>query len=158
MLLLSVTSNFESYEEEFNIIVDFYRSDTDRNALKVQLETLSASSDQVMGDTNDVRLSDVLEFFRQLLKSMLGMFLEVVTLIKLLFVMPATNASSERTFSALRLIKTYLRRTVTQTRLNCVMVLHVHKERKDLLELGSVANDFISENERRLCIYRKFGS
>ena len=149
MLLLSVTSNLESYEEEFNFIVDFYGSVIDRNALKVQLEALSASCDQVMGDTKDARLSDVLEFFRQLSKPMLGMFAEVVTSsIKLLLVMPA-NASSERTFSALRRIKTYLRTTITQTRLNCVMVLHVHKDRTDLLELGSVTNDFISENERR---------
>ena len=51
LLLLSVTSNFESYEEEFNFILDFYGSDIDRNALKVQLETLSASYDQVMCET-----------------------------------------------------------------------------------------------------------
>lgn len=156
LLLLSITSDFESYEEEFNFIVDFYGSDIDSNTLKVQLDTLSTSYGQVMGDTKNVRLSDVLEFFRQLSKPMRGMFSEVVTLIKLLLVMPATNASSERTFSALRRIKTYLRTTMTQTRLNCVMVLHVHKDRTDLLELVSVANNFISENERRLCIFGRF--
>ena len=101
--------------------------------------SLSASYDQVMCDTKDVRLSDVLEFFRQLSKPMLGMFSEVVTLIKLLLVMPAM----QRTFSALRRIKTYLRTTMTQTRLNCVMVLHVHKDRTDLWQLGSVPNNFI---------------
>ena len=101
--------------------------------------------------TKNVRLSDVLEFFLQLSKPILKMFSEVVTLIKLLLVMPATNASSERAFSALRRIKTYLRTTTAQTRLNCVMVLHVHKDRTDLLELGSITIDFISENER--CLY-----
>ena len=115
LLLLSATSNFESYEEEFNFIADFYGSDIDRlNALKVELETLSASCNQVMGDTKDVRLSDVLELFRQLSKPMLGMISGVVTLIKLL-VMPAKNASSKRTFSALRRIKTYLRTTDTNS-------------------------------------------
>ena len=106
-----------------------------------------------MGDTKDARLSDVLEFFRQLSNPMSGMFSEAVTLIKLLLVMPAANALSERTFSALRRIETYLRTAMTQTRLNCVMVLHLHKDRTDLLELRSVTNDFISENERRLCIF-----
>ena len=52
--------------------------------------TLSASCDQVMGDTKSVRLS---EFSRQLSNRMPGMFLDVVTLIKLLLVMPTTNAS-----------------------------------------------------------------
>ena len=98
------------------------------------------------------RMSDVLKFFRQHSKQMTGMFSEVVTLIKLLLVMLATNASSERTFSAFVCIKTYLRTTMTHTRLNCVMVLHLHNNRTDLLELGSVANDSISENERRSCI------
>ena len=99
-------------------------------------------------------LSDVLEFFRQHSKPMIGIFSEVVTLIKLLLVIPATNASSERTFLALCRIKTYLRTTMTHTRLDCVMVLHMHNNRTDLLELGSVDYDFISENERRLCMER----
>ena len=58
--------------------MDFYGSDIDKNVRKVQLETLRASYDQVMGDTKDVRLSDVPEFFRQLSKPVLGMFSEVV--------------------------------------------------------------------------------
>ena len=43
---------------------------------------------------------------------------EVCTLTKLMLVMPATNAISKRSFSALRLVKTYLRSTMTQERLN----------------------------------------
>ena len=45
-----------------------------------------------------------------------------------MFVMPATSAVSERSFSALKRVKTYLRSTVGEGRLNHLMVLHVHKE------------------------------
>ena len=83
--------------------------------LKVQLETLSASCGQVINDTKNVTLSDVLEFFRQHSKPMIGMFSEAVTLIKLPLVMSATNASSESTFSALCHIKAYLSATMTHT-------------------------------------------
>ena len=84
--------------------------------LKAQLETLSASCGQVICDTKNVRLSDVLEFFRQLSEPMNGMVSNVVvTLIKLHLVMPATSVSSERTFSALRRVKTYLRSTMTHS-------------------------------------------
>jgi len=55
--------------------------------------------------------------------------------------MPATNASSERAFSALRRLKTYLRNTMSQERLNHVMLLHVHKEMTDKLKLADVPND-----------------
>ena len=82
--------------------------------LKVQLETLSTSCGQVIGHTKNVRFSDVLEFSRQFSKPIPVMFsTDVVTLIKLIVVMPATNASSGRTFSALCHIKTYLRTTMT---------------------------------------------
>ena len=43
-------------------------------------------------------------------------------------IMPATNATSERVFSAFRRVKNYVRGTVTQQRLNNLMVLHVHKD------------------------------
>ncbi len=47
-------------------------------------------------------------------------------------------------FSALRRVKTYLRGTMLQGRINDLMVLHIHKERTDFLDLKGVANDFIS--------------
>ena len=54
---------------------------------------------------------------------------EVIKVAKILLVMPATNAISERSFSAMKRVKTYLRSTTTDSRMNHLMVLHVHKER-----------------------------
>ena len=59
-------------------------------------------------------------------------------LVRLLLVMPATNAVSERSASALRRVKTYLRTTMCDARLNN-LVLHVHKDRCDSLVLATVA-------------------
>ena len=47
----------------------------------------------------------------------------VVRLFQLLVILPATNATSERSFSALRRIKSYLRCTMSQARLNHLMIL-----------------------------------
>ncbi|KAI0207300.1 hypothetical protein LSAT2_008046, partial [Lamellibrachia satsuma] len=52
---------------------------------------------------------------------------------KLILVMPATNATSERSFSALRRVKTYSRTTKTQARLNHLMLLYVHKDKTSAL-------------------------
>ena len=49
--------------------------------------------------------------------------------------MPATNAESERSFSAVRRIKSYLRSTMSQQRLNHLMVLHVHSDHTDKFNL-----------------------
>ena len=82
-------------------------------------------------------------------------FSSVWVAMKLLLVMPATNATSERSFSALRRVKTYLRSTMSQERLNNLIVLHVHKEKTDNLDLKQVCQEFVSGREGRL---RTFGN
>lgn len=62
--------------------------------------------------------------------------------LKLLLVLPATNATSERSFSVLRRVK-------TQQRLNNLMVLHIHKDLADELKLKKVVKDFVSGREGR---------
>ena len=72
--------------------------------------------------------------------------------------MPATNAVSERSFSTLKRVKTYLRSTTGDSRLNHLMMLHVHKDRTDALTLVDVANDFVGEKENRKQMIGKFSS
>ena len=48
-----------------------------------------------------------------------------------------------------------MRSTMSQERLNNLMVLHVHKEHCDKLELERVANEFVSGGEGKV---RMFGS
>ena len=83
---------------------------------------------------------------------------EISTLGKLLLVMPATNAVSERSFSTLKRVKTYLRSTTGDSRLNHLMMLHVHKDRTDALTLVDVANDFVGEKENRKQMIGKFSA
>ena len=50
-----------------------------------------------------------------------------------LYVLPASTASAERSFSSLRRLKSYLRSTMAQKRLTALMAIHVHKSRCDEL-------------------------
>ena len=74
------------------------------------------------------------------------MLSQVKTLTQLILVMPATNALSERSFSALRRVKTYLHTSKTQQRLNHLMLLYIHKERTDILDLKTILNEFIESS------------
>ena len=94
-----MTSPPPAYEAELEFVVDFYGQDFNKNALKVQLETLHTTFSR---KGIEPTLTNVCDFFRELSNPMRCMFSEVVTLVKLIMVMPATNATSERTFSALR--------------------------------------------------------
>ena len=78
---------------------------------------------------------------------------QVGKLVMLLLVMPATSSQSERSFSAVRRIKTYLCSTMSQQCLNHLMLLHVHKSQTDELNLIDVANDFIDANDHRKNIF-----
>ena len=75
-------------------------------------------------------------------------------LVKLILVMPATNALSERSQSALRRINNYLRSTMTQKRMKTLMLMSVYKGDADNLNLIDVTNDFYTGNSHRLS---KFG-
>ena len=77
------------------------------------------------------------------------LFPECGKLLRLVLVLPATNAVSERSFSALRRVKTFLRSSMTQQRLNHLMVLHVHKELTDLLDPQIVIRQFVMGHHDR---------
>ena len=83
------------------------------------------------------------------------MFSEVVCLLKIFYTIPVTTSTAERTFSALRRLKTFLRSTMTQPRLNHAMILYVHKERTDKVNITSIAL-FITTNDRRRLYFGSF--
>ena len=153
-LLLDVANGREISEEAFQTVRTLYTKDFNVDVLKMQLTILQAeftkskhSKPQTLQDIKD--FISTLEGNRSLLS-------EVVKLITLVLVMPATNASSERSFSALRRVKTYLRSTMSQSRLNHLMILHVHKKCTEKLDLMKVASDFVQNNEHRYNLFGKF--
>ena len=81
---------------------------------------------------------------------------EVISIIKLILLAPATNAMSERSFSAFRRLKTYLRSTMGDKRLESLMLLHILKDLTDLLNLVDVSSQFIEKSERRKKIFEHF--
>ena len=81
---------------------------------------------------------------------------QVCILLKLILVVPATNAVSERSASALRRVKTYLRSTMSQARLNHLLLLHCHKDRTDNIHLINCLQEFVEAKERRSDVFGKF--
>ena len=71
---------------------------------------------------------------------------EVEKIVRLLLLSQATNAGSGGIFSALKRVKTYLRSTMGNNRLPALMLVHVHNNILDNINLADVANQtFISE-------------
>ena len=84
------------------------------------------------------------------------MFSEVHKLLRLYLTTPITSSTSERSFSALRRLYTYLRSTMTEKRLNNCFLLHVHKDLTDNIKLEDVAKEFIMVNDERSHYFGSF--
>ena len=141
----------EDFSKELKTVLDVYGSDLSASNLQTQLEILSSNIES--GSTIDI--VDVEKHLQQLTSAEKTLLSEVILVMKLILVMPATNATSERSFSAMRRVESYLRSTMTQEWLNHLMLLHVHKDLRDCLTLADVANEFVSECERRLQVFGK---
>jgi len=79
------------------------------------------------------------------------MFPETMKLVNLLTVVPASSATAERSFSSLRRLKTWLRSTTTQLRLNSLAILTAHREYEP--HVDEVLSEFIGLNELRQIIF-----
>ena len=108
-------------------------------------------------DQGKVTFKDIVEYLQSLSAAQCNLHSQVVGLVTLVLVMPATNATSERSFSCLQRTKSYLWSTMTQLRLNNTMILHVHKDLTDNPNLIEVANDFVAnKQEHRLKVFGLF--
>jgi hypothetical protein len=68
---------------------------------------------------------------------------------RILFTIPVTVASAKRSFSKLKLLRNYLRSTMTQERLNGLAILCIEKNLLDEIDLNGIIDDFVSQNVRR---------
>jgi hypothetical protein len=68
---------------------------------------------------------------------------------QILLTVPVTVASAERNFSKLKLLKNYLRSTMSQERLNGLAMCSIEKDILDTIDFNTILNDFASRNARR---------
>ena len=107
-------------------------------------------SDGSLGTETDIELKDVVTYLRPPPPppppscATVDYFSEVFNHVKILVVVPATNAVSERSASALRRLKVYLHTTMSQERLNHCMILLINKEITDKLNMTDIGNQFAS--------------
>jgi hypothetical protein len=137
-------------KEDFSLLLDdvvgFY-DDFQKSHLERQLKMIP----DVCPDAHSV--ADVVAQLRSKSSDLRLLFDEVEHLLNILLVVPASSATAERSFSALRRLKTYLRATMKQERLNHLTVLHVHQDRLDAVDLNKLKVDFASANEYRHTVF-----
>lgn len=153
MLLKAANGTLSSIPET---ITKTYSADINKSRLECQLkmfaDVIAASTDNIKEVTSIRTICDVLNTSQVTKK----LFSEVARLTQIYLTIPVTTATAERSFSALRRVKTWLRSTMTQERLNNLLLLYAHKHRTDELSLIQIGQDFAGVNERRKSFFGKF--
>lgn len=90
---------------------------------------------------------DILDFIRSYVDD--GGFQCAWVAYRILLTIPVTVASAKRSFSKLKLIKSYLRTTMSQERLNGLATISIESSFLDKLDYDTLIEDFASKNARR---------
>ena len=138
--------------------ITLYSQDIDVEKLETQLKLLhqfiNVADETIKSITPMRSLAQVLNSCH-VAKKMLS---EVDILLRIYFTIPVTTATAERSFSCLRRLKTWLRSTMSQERLNNLLLVHVHKNVTDSLSLQEIAQEFTAVNEKRRSVFGSFKS
>lgn len=118
-------------------------------SFKVQLP-MFLSKHHLMSSTEAANI------LRKMPSEVRSLFDEVEKLVRILLVVPASSAEAERSFSALKRLKTWLRSTMSQQRLNNVAVCHVHQEALDQIDLKDLCQQFAAVHDRHRSLFGVF--
>lgn len=116
-----------------------------KDRLKTELTLLS---DVVSGKTAN-SVQKVAEILSQLNPQTLDLFKETRKFVELCICLPVSAASAERSFSALRRLKTWLRSSMTQKRLTHIALMHVHQNILDTVDVKELMKQFIEKTPER---------
>ena len=133
------------FQNELPAVSDFYKDDLNESLLETKLQILHAK----LSECCDLKVPEIVKEFRNLPKCQQELMHQVKIAIKPWLLAPATNAISERSASAVRRICTYLRTRSSQERFNNCMVISVHKDEVEKLNLINIANEFCHENDHQ---------
>lgn len=90
----------------------------------------------------------------QLIKStnISGSFPNVEKLLKIFLTLPVSNASGERSFSALKRVKNYLRNSLLQSKLTAFSILHIECEEAQILDCDELIEEFAAQKSRKISL------
>ena len=122
----------------YNHLVDFERLEIELDSWKV-FRTLCKINDQ-----DDI--SEIAKIFYQ--EKAYKDYPQLYALFKIYLAIPVTSVVSERSFSTLKRIKSYLRNSIGQERLSSLAILSIEKELTISIDIDQIIDKFASKNRR----------
>ena len=149
--LLVAANEYKVDEEGLELLRTKYKEDVNVDSLMAEMPIFY----KMCEDIHIVCFDDILEMLRNDAEKLVLMA-NVVQIVLLLQINPATSATPERTFSLARSLKTWKRSTMLPKRFNSLAILCYHKQRTDKIDLVQVANEFVSLYPERKMAFGTF--
>jgi hypothetical protein len=163
--IASLTRRFEQYqgfEKTFGFLFtsDKLRSLDDKSLMAGCVNMEDALKSKEHKDIDGTELFGELILIQDLLKKSMGpldilKFPNAIIAYRILLTISVTVASAERSFSKLKLLKSYMRSTMTQERLNGLAMISIESDVFEDTDYEGVIKDFISRNRRRMLLFSR---
>ena len=138
-LLPANKGNMEAFEKLSN----HYAIDLDVESAVVEYANytvLLESSDDFNSELSGSSVQELLLFFKK--HGLVHAYPNMTILLRILGTLSVSTAGAERSFSKLKLIKTYLRSTMGEERLSGLPLISIERGLADSLDFGNVLNRF----------------
>lgn len=144
-----------------NLVIPTNIKRNDPETLPLQVGEITQKFGQLLGNPSSTQLlGEIQLYYRSILKNAAdsdsaiealdsvdsAYFPNVANILQILATLPVSVATAERSFSTLRLLKTYLRSTMTQDRLNGLALLYVYKNKA--IDLHKIIDRFANKKRR----------
>lgn len=165
----SMELRFQQFEEYSNMFGFLYspeklRSISENDLMKCCFDLDISLRDGEKHDIDGAELFSELKILRQMIPKEINTSIEVLQFIKdlqnpfpnatvsyrILLTIPITVASAERSFSKLKLIKSYLRTSMTRERLTSLAILSIEEDIASNLDYNEIINEFARNKARKV--------
>lgn len=138
-----------------------FLSKTEKEVINASYDFILKYSDDISTDFTRQLLSLRTSLHRQQLKSIKSLaiyivendlssiFPDVLSACVIFITIPITVAEAERSFSKLKIIKNYLRNSMSQSRLSSIALLNIERERTQEINISQIINNFANIKSRR---------
>lgn len=104
------------------------------------------------GTTEQSRIVQALKYIVD--NNLREMYPNISIALRIVATIPVTVAAAERSFSKLKLIKTYLRKTMTQDRLSALAILSIENNLWSSLDFKDLIEDFSQKKSRKVNFWK----
>lgn len=122
--------------------ISFYNNDVTSDLIR-QLISLKEFIKNTKIETIQELTSFIIEY------DLSSLYSEILTACIIYLSLPVTVATAERSFSKLKLLKNYLRNSISQDRLTGISILNIEKSRTKELDIEKLINDFANLKSRK---------